>query len=76
LFFLYIKAAAAERGDLNELLDLAVKENADVLEQNRQLREQNESLRASDYGFPVLPLGEALRFSILPTLQRRGCRVL
>ena len=42
-----LKAAAADRGDLNELLELAVKENAELLDQNGQLREQSESLRAS-----------------------------
>jgi hypothetical protein len=41
-----LKAAAAERGDLNELLDLAVKENDELRSRNDQLREQSEGLRA------------------------------
>jgi hypothetical protein len=42
-----LKAAAADRGDLDELLELAVKENTELLGQNGELREQNESLKAS-----------------------------
>jgi len=42
-----LKAAAADRGDLDQLLELADKENSELRLQNDHLREQNESLKAS-----------------------------
>jgi hypothetical protein len=42
-----LRAAASERGDLNELLDLAIQENEDFRKQNTQLRDENSSLKTS-----------------------------
>ncbi len=42
-----LKAAATDRGDFNELLELVDKENADLRKENEHLQQENESLRAS-----------------------------
>jgi hypothetical protein len=42
-----LKAAANERGDLNELLDLAIQENVEIQKENAQIRDENGSLKAS-----------------------------
>ena len=42
-----LKAAAADRGDLNELLNLASSENSELLERNNRLRQENDLLKAS-----------------------------
>ena len=42
-----LKAAAADRGDFSELLELADKENTELRRQTENLREENASLKAS-----------------------------
>jgi len=42
-----VKAAARDRGDLDELLALADRENVQLSYQNRRLQQENESLKAS-----------------------------
>jgi hypothetical protein len=42
-----VKAAARDRGDLDELLVLADQENAQLSDQNRRLQQENESLKAN-----------------------------
>jgi hypothetical protein len=42
-----VKAAARDRGDLEQLLALADQENAQLSEQNRRFQQENESLKAN-----------------------------